>query len=483
MGIRYCRDTSGITGRDEGMTMPGKRSGLIAARKAAGLSQERLAERMGVDRSTVQRWEAGQSTPQPSLRPKLARVLGISDDKLAELLGDQPCAADQVPTTPALSPAPRYDDTGGDQQTGGSDLPPFLSVGDITDRRQALTLLGTSTLGLGPAHAAPDPFMQSAVEAMEFTRRAEASQLGPRTLEHLDFVVSDLAAAYGHTPPGELFPKARWYRRQVEDLIAGKYTLREGRELYRHAGSLGIILAWLSHDLGDPTTAEAHCLDAWEHGWQAEDHGICAWAMDAKTSIATDSNQPTVARDAAERGLKYAPQGSAAAAGVSIKLARSYARLGQVDQFQDVLKDAQTRFNQLNHPGSGLFSAHSGVLDFYTANSYIWLGQPDRAVPYAKETISFCQECGLSERDPTREAFAQLDLARAHVDLGQPDDAAEHIEQALSSERITKPVLRRLGDLTVYLQHEYPQLGVTKELTDRHSGMVASLRRLELPSP
>jgi hypothetical protein len=30
--------------------------------------------------------------------------------------------------------------------------------------------------------------MQSAVEAMEFTRRAEASELGPRTLEHLESV-------------------------------------------------------------------------------------------------------------------------------------------------------------------------------------------------------------------------------------------------------------------------------------------------------
>jgi DNA-binding XRE family transcriptional regulator/tetratricopeptide (TPR) repeat protein len=462
--------------------MPGKRLGLVAARKAAGLSQEHLAEQLGVERSTVQRWEAGQSTPQPWHRPRLATVLGISHDKLAGLLADQPCSDGQLRTTSALPMVPRSGDAGGDQQAGGDDLPPFPPVGDITDRRQALTLLGTSTVGVGAAHADLDPFTQSAVEAMEFTRRAEASQLGPRTLEHLDFVVSDLAAAYSHTLPGELFLKARWYRRQVEDLIAGRHTLREDRELYRHAGSLSVILAWLLIDLGDPVTAEAHCLDAWEHGWQAEDHEVCAWAMDAKTTIATYNNQPAVARDAAERGLKQAPQGSAAAAGVSIKLARAYARLGQADQFQDVLKDAQTRFDQLNHPGSGLFSAHSGVLAFYTTNSYIWLGQPDRAMPYAKETISFCRSCSLSERDPTREALAQLDLARAHADLGQPDDAVEHIEQALSSEHITRPVLIRLGDLMVRMQHQYPQLGTTKELADRHSVMVASLRRLEVPS-
>jgi tetratricopeptide (TPR) repeat protein/transcriptional regulator with XRE-family HTH domain len=438
---------------------------------------------MGVERSTVQRWEAGHSTPQPGHRPELASVLGISDAKLAELLADQPCSDDQLRTTQALSTVPRYGDAGGDQQAGRDDLPPFPPGGDITDRRQALTLLGTSTLGLGAAHAGHDPFMQSAVEAMEFTRRAEASQLGPRTLEHFDSVVSGMAAAFPRTPPGELFPKARWYRHQVEDLIAGRHTLREGKELYRHAGSLSVMLAWLSIDLGDPVTAEAHCLDAWEHGWQAEDHEICAWAMDAQATISKDNNQPSAAKDAAERGLKHAPQGSAAAVRASAQLARAYARLGHADQVQDVLKDTQTRFDQLDHQNSGLFAVDFGRLAGYAASSYIWLGQPDRAVPYAKEAIAFYRDIGLSGRSPTREAIARLDLARAHAELGQPDDAVEQIEQALSSERITGPVLRRLGDLTVCMQHKYPQLGTTKELSDRHSEMAANLSGLELPSP
>ena len=464
------------------MTMPGKRLGLSAARKAAGLSQERLAERMGVERSTVQRWEAGHSTPQPWHRPALASALGTSHDKLAELLADQPSADNQLRTTPALSTASRYGDVGDNKQADRDDPLPFPSGGDSTDRRQTLKLLGTSTVGLGAAHAGLDPFTQSAVEAMEFTRRAEASQLGPRTLEHLDSVVSGMAAAFPRTPPGELFPKVRWYRGQVEDLIVGRHTLREGRELYRHAGWLSVILAWLSNDLGDPVTAEAHCLDAWEHGWQAEDHEICSWAMDARATISTYSNQPSAAKDAAERGLKQAPQGSAVAVRVSVQLSRSYAKIGCSDQFQDALKEAQTRLDQLDHQGSGLFAVDYGRLASYAASSYIWLGQPDRAALYAKEAIAFYGDVGLSERSPTREAIARLDLALAHVELGQPDDAVEQIEQALSSERITGSVLSRLGDLMVCMRHKYPQLETTKELTDRHSEMATNLSRLELPS-
>src|SRR5438093_1071189 len=39
------------------VTMPPKRRGLAAARRAAGHSQEKLAEQLDVDRSTIQRWE------------------------------------------------------------------------------------------------------------------------------------------------------------------------------------------------------------------------------------------------------------------------------------------------------------------------------------------------------------------------------------------------------------------------------------------
>jgi transcriptional regulator with XRE-family HTH domain len=66
--------------------MPAKRQRFAARRKAVGFSQEQLAERLGVDRSTVARWEAAETEPQPWIRPRLARALQLSLDQLEHLL-------------------------------------------------------------------------------------------------------------------------------------------------------------------------------------------------------------------------------------------------------------------------------------------------------------------------------------------------------------------------------------------------------------
>lgn len=66
--------------------MPMKRTAFAARRKAVGLSQEGLAERLRVDRSTVVRWENGESSPQPGMRPRLARAFHVSVDQLDDLL-------------------------------------------------------------------------------------------------------------------------------------------------------------------------------------------------------------------------------------------------------------------------------------------------------------------------------------------------------------------------------------------------------------
>lgn len=94
--------------------MPEKRHRLAERRKAVGLSQERLAETIGVDRSTVVRWERGETHPHPWHRPRLAHALAVSIEELAGLLGGSPGqvapgatgSTGQVPPPPAPATAP-----------------------------------------------------------------------------------------------------------------------------------------------------------------------------------------------------------------------------------------------------------------------------------------------------------------------------------------------------------------------------------------
>lgn len=74
-----------------------RRKQLEAVRKTAGLSQEDVAERVGVDRTTIGKWERNESTPRPNQRPAYAEALGVTLGELAAMLSSMPVAANEVP--------------------------------------------------------------------------------------------------------------------------------------------------------------------------------------------------------------------------------------------------------------------------------------------------------------------------------------------------------------------------------------------------
>jgi DNA-binding XRE family transcriptional regulator len=70
-------------------TLAAKRAGLVRARVAVGLTQEEFANAIGVDRSTVHRWESAANAPLPYLHAKIARTLRLSLSEFEDLLSDR----------------------------------------------------------------------------------------------------------------------------------------------------------------------------------------------------------------------------------------------------------------------------------------------------------------------------------------------------------------------------------------------------------
>lgn len=69
---------------------------LANRRVVAGYTQEGLAEALGVDRTTIGRWERGAQVPQPWQRPDLAYKLGVTLEQLDGLLRPQPAEPDLI---------------------------------------------------------------------------------------------------------------------------------------------------------------------------------------------------------------------------------------------------------------------------------------------------------------------------------------------------------------------------------------------------
>lgn len=62
---------------------------LYKSRKRKGLSQEEVAEKLGVSRQTISKWETEETIPDIYQAKKLAKIYGLSLDELMDVGMDQ----------------------------------------------------------------------------------------------------------------------------------------------------------------------------------------------------------------------------------------------------------------------------------------------------------------------------------------------------------------------------------------------------------
>lgn len=152
--VTHNRRTRGMTWVNADSGGKGAGMGLAERRKMLGYSQEGLAHTLGVDRTTVGRWETGRTVPQPGLRPRLARVLQVGLSELNALVGQLTVRAE-----------------GTERQPSGSDHHGTGGIDDMIRREflRVITVTGTLTsLTPNDAQALAEATQRGASE--DFTR-------------------------------------------------------------------------------------------------------------------------------------------------------------------------------------------------------------------------------------------------------------------------------------------------------------------------
>jgi tetratricopeptide (TPR) repeat protein len=418
---------------------------------------ERRAREMEVHDFTLglrqlDRWLAGDVATQP--RPSLCRVLEAEFGRPVERLlaiGDDLVDGSSTPKPQAMP------------------LDPLRPDGEDVNRREFLRV----------AVVAPEVLRRvlsaAGEEAMEFTRAA-TSGVGAGTFDHFEAVLSELYGSYFKKSLAEQFAVARAYRTRVHKLIQRRHTLKEGQQLYVYAAWLDEMLAWTANDLGDPLTAEAYAIDCFEHADQAGHDELCAWAANQMATIAIYANRPERAARAARRGIDRAPASHPLAVRLRGQAARAHARMGERDNCEHLLAEAEDLYDRLPSTTPMRFGTDTRVqadhaVVGFPASSYIWLGDFPQAKRHAQKAVALHEAFPAASRDLGREAIARIDLGIALAELGEADEAVGQGRVALAS-RPVGTVRGRAADLDAVLSRRYPALPIVREFHEQYGELV-----------
>jgi hypothetical protein len=86
---------------------------MIDARERLGMSQEVLASKLKLTKSSISQWEHGHTIPKKYL-PQLTKMLGVSERELIFVASEENCGDKTIPLFPAVYASPVYD-TGSNQ--------------------------------------------------------------------------------------------------------------------------------------------------------------------------------------------------------------------------------------------------------------------------------------------------------------------------------------------------------------------------------
>lgn len=401
--------------------MTSRRRRFAERRKACGFSQEEFAEAVGVDRSTVQRWENGKTGPQPWQRPKIIKALGVTADELDGLLIPDAYAQPQPPGGWNSLKAPETDDE---------------------------------------------------FEAFELARRVSASDVGKETLTRLESAFDEFAMKYPTSPPRSLLERVRKHAAYVAHLMDARMTLSEQRRLYIVGAWFQLLGSTLHIDLNQEHAAMARLRTAATLAQHAEHREIEAWCYETDAWRVLTDGEYGRALELSKFAQQLAPEGSSVAIQATAQEGRARARLGNTKETYSAIDRVQ-RMSAAMVPRKGTehhYQYDPGKSLAYTATTLAWAGDP-AAETYAREVIAKLAPADNTQKWPRRVASANIDLALTLLLGNRMDEACNVAQQAILSGQIVPSNHWRA--LEVVNAVEERQLPEAKDLREAYQGLKA----------
>lgn len=434
-----------------------KRRSFARARKAAGYTQESLAERLGVDRTTVARWEAGETEPHPWQRPKIAEAFGLSLCEFNQLLSDVGTTGHTVEVSASPVEAPTLPD---DARTLLNELAVTASVSGVTweefmrwlSRRLVLKqgIAATVVPVLGSDGAAPigtpsyavveEPSVLAALSEMSWASPIYEAVLSPTDAVH--HAASELEANAG-SHLGSLADLRRAAANVMQASLSSDYA-----QLARSLPSL----------IGHIELANLQACDADRLHVQrllSDVYAIAGWTL-----IKADS--PAAAWIAAQRAIQFAEQADdmLRSAAATRCLAEVHMRARSLQEASRTAFLAAAYLDTVHVQERGIVLCLRGAALLSAAAASARRGDR-REAHTALKAADVCA-AGLNEErsdlgtvfGPTNVAIHQVAVA---VELGNSFEAVSHIPK-VDLDRIPSLLTERRARFLIDVARTYTQL-------------------------
>lgn len=299
------------------------------------------------------------------------------------------------------------------------------------------------------------------INTVELLKRIRTSDIDSSTIDALNITVEQLCCDYASVDGRNLVIAGRDLLSKVTELLGGKLSLAQHREVLGNAGMLALLVGCLEYDLGDARAAEATRRMALELGKESGQTGVVGWAHEMLAWFQLTSGNYRAVLSAADTGIVAAGSHSVAVQ-LHAQRAKAYARMGEPEQAHAALEHGRELLDRLPFPErpENHFVVDPDKYDFYAMDTYRVSGQDDLAARNAEEVIRRGVNPEGELATPMRTAEAQLTLAVVAARKGDPDEATALGLEALQGDKQSRPSLLHVArELSNELKAYGPKVG------------------------